>query len=258
LITWGSKYLLSISGISFLAAAIYGIVTGGSIVGVASAGYKGGVGDHFGYTIAISLGLVLLLLAIVGSNTREGISTDNQGNHLAVADMPEVTQTFLAPVAAFGIACLVAGFAFSQAFLILGVILLGVVALQWALQAWAENISDDEEFNSLALSRVSSSFDVPMYAMLVAAFVILGVSRILLAVPAVYSTVAASVIASIIFVGCIFLSKTDATKKLITSFVAFGAIAVLVGGIVAAGIGERDFSHHGEEANHSEVGALPE
>ena len=38
--TWGSKYLFGVSAFSLLGAILYGLATGGGIIGVISAGYK--------------------------------------------------------------------------------------------------------------------------------------------------------------------------------------------------------------------------
>ena len=60
--TWASKYLFSLAGVSLLSAALYGLISGGGAIGVISAGYKGGVGDHVGYTVLVALGIVTLFL----------------------------------------------------------------------------------------------------------------------------------------------------------------------------------------------------
>jgi len=252
MISWGAKYLLSASLLGWILAISYGIATGGDIVGAMSMGYKGGVGDHFGYTLAMTFAFLFLMIALVNLFSREGIAVDKKGEHLPVLILPKLAPTYWAPVTGFAVTCMIIGLSYSSAFLILGIVLLFVVLIQWSLQAWADGLSHDAITNEIARSRVSSNVDTPIFSILIGAFVVLGISRVLLAVPAIYSTVVASVVATLVFVISVALAKFEPSKKMITGIVAFGAVAVLVGGIVAAGIGERDFSHHGES---HEVGA---
>ncbi|MGB5755849.1 MAG: hypothetical protein WBM50_02960, partial [Acidimicrobiales bacterium] len=70
--TWGSKYLFGVSAAAFVAAIAYGLITGGNPVGVVAAGYKGGVGEHVGYTLLLSASLSALVLGIVSVITRDG------------------------------------------------------------------------------------------------------------------------------------------------------------------------------------------
>ncbi|MET1049497.1 MAG: hypothetical protein ABWZ55_07690, partial [Acidimicrobiales bacterium] len=61
----GSRLFFAYAVVGFLAAAVYGVASGGDVLGVVSVGYKGGVGEHFGYSVLTLLGFTALVLGIV-------------------------------------------------------------------------------------------------------------------------------------------------------------------------------------------------
>ena len=71
MITTGSKWFYGFGLLSLLLAAAYGWSTGGNGLGPLSVGYKGGVGDHFGYGILLSAGVVSLMLGLVATAVRD-------------------------------------------------------------------------------------------------------------------------------------------------------------------------------------------
>ncbi len=260
--TWGSKYLFGMSIAAFLAAVVYGLTSGGGIIGVISAGYKGGVGDHTGYGLLIAVSLICLVLGIVTVMTRDGDAEDMSA--LVDASVPLSVKTpasssFWAPLSAFGVACLVVGVAVSSVFIYLGVAVLAVTGLEWAVQAWSENVTGDDELNDTIRNRAIGPIEIPMLGTLAIAVIVIGISRVLLAVSELSAVVIASLAAVFIFGAAILISKSRAPRQIVSAIVTFGAVAVLAGGIVGAAAGERDFSHghesdHSEEGDHSEDG----
>ena len=71
MITTGSKWFFGLGFVSLVLAVAYGWTTGGNGVGPLTMGYKGGVGDHFGYGILVCSGLVSLFLGSVVIATRD-------------------------------------------------------------------------------------------------------------------------------------------------------------------------------------------
>ena len=258
--TWGSRNLFGVALLAYVGAIVYGVSTGGHLIGALSMGYKHGVGDHVGYTILMGAMFVALLLGIVSVATREGNSQDMSelvGVDHALAVRPPGQPAFWGPLAGFGLACVALGVATSQAFLYLGLAVLAVTVLEWTVLAWSDRATGDAEVNSVIRSRFLSPFEVPIFAMLGIAVVVLGLSRVLLAVSKTGSVVAASVAALFVFGAAIFIAKSRAPRQIISAIVAFGAVAVLAGGVVGAAAGERDFHHgedHAEEGDHSEEG----
>ncbi len=258
--TWGSKYLFGVFVAAFLSAVVYGIVSGGGPVGVISFGYKGGVGEHVGYTILMSASVVALVLGIVSVITRDGDAEDMAalaGSDRALAVRPPASLSIAGPLTAFGIGCLVVGVAVSTAFLYLGVAVLFVVAIEWLVQAWSERATGDDQVNNIIRNRILGPIEVPMLGLLAIAVIVLGISRILLAVSSIGSVVIASVAAAFVFCSAVLIAKSQAPRAIISAIVSFGAVAVLAGGVVGAVSGERDFHEHEEEheeEQHSEEG----
>ncbi len=252
--TWGSKYLLGIATAAFLAAATYGLTTGGTVVGVSSMGYKGGVGEHTGYTILMALAFVSLFLGVVNVITRDGDAEETAaliGSDHMIAVRPPSGLSPLGPLTAFGIACLAIGIAIGMVFFYLGIAVLFVVGLQWLVQAWADRATGDAEVNAVIRNRILAPMEVPMMAMLTIAVVALALSRIMLAVSEIAATVVAVAVAAFIFVAAILIVKSKAPRAVVTSVVTFGVAAVLAGGVISAVVGEREL-HHDEEGEHSE------
>lgn len=242
--TWGSKYLFGVAGVALLGAIVYGLVTGGGIVGVISVGYKGGVGEHTGYGTLLGVAAAAIGLGVLNFVTRDATVVADDSGSGALAIRTPRRASFWGPLAAFGLACLAIGVAVSQAFFILGVAVLAIVLLEWVILAWSDSATGDPTVNSAIRERVIGPLEVPIMASLGIAVFILGVSRVLLAVSEAGSVAVASVVAAVIFVACIALAKTQVSRAVISGVVAIGALAVLAGGIVGAVVGEREIGHH--------------
>ena len=252
--TWGSKYLFGVSAAAFVAAIAYGLITGGDPVGVVSIGYKGGVGEHVGYTLLLAASLSALVLGIVSVITRDGDAEEMSalaGSERALAVRPPTGLSIVGPLTAFGVGCLAVGLAVSQAFLYLGVVVLLVVGIEWVVRDWSERATGDEEVNTVIRTRVLGPFEVPMLSALAIVVVVLGLSRVLLAVSKTGSVIVVVAAASFVFFSAVLISKAKAPRPIISAIVTFGAVAVLAGGIVGAVAGEREFHEEGE---HSEEG----
>ncbi|MDH3292988.1 MAG: hypothetical protein OER95_01545 [Acidimicrobiia bacterium] len=257
--TWGSKYLFGVCLAAFIGALAYGLITGGEPVGVISLGYKGGVGEHVGYTLLISAGFAALLLGVVGVVTRDGDAEDMSqlvGSERTLSVRPPIGLSIASPLTAFGVACLALGLAVSQAFLYLGIVVLAIVGIEWTVQAWSDRATGDDEINDVIRRRILAPFEVPMLGLLAIAVVVIGLSRILLAVSEAGSVVIATITAAFIFLSAILITKSRAPRAIISAIVTFGAVAVLAGGIVGAVIGERDFHHGG--GGHSDGAVVEE
>ena len=257
--SWGSKYLFALAGSSLLAAAAYGIVSGGGLIGVMSVGYKGGVGEHTGYAILLSIGVVCALLGVLNVMIRGGeaeVAAATVGaDHSLTVSTPRLP-SYWGPMAAFGLACVAVGAAVSTAFWVLGLVILAVVALEWMVLAWSDRATGDPEVNSVIRSRVIAPLEVPILAALGVAVVILGVSRVLLAMGTPEaSTAVVGVVAALVFGAAVGMAKTNAPRSIISGVVAVGAVAVLAGGIAGAVVGERDIAHHEDSGtgDHSTV-----
>lgn len=257
--TWGSKYLFGIALAAFVGAIGYGLITGGDPVGVISSGYKGGIGEHTGYTILMSASIGALMLGIVSVIVRDGDAEDMSslaGVDHTLAVRPPQGLSIVAPLTAFGIACLAVGIAVSTAFIYLGLAVLFVVGVEWLIQAWADRATGDDEINNVIRRRMLGPIEVPLLGLLGLAVVAIGISRILLAVSEVGSVVIASAAATFIFASAILIAKAKVPRAIVSAIVTFGAVAILAGGVVGAVRGQRDFHHHEEEEHSEEEGSM--
>lgn len=251
--TWGSKYYLGLMVGALVSALAYGLVTGGDVIGVLSVGYSGGVGDHLGYAILLFVSAGLGLMGFLSILVRDG-DAEVMAARAGVATVPMVQQpadpSYWPAIAAFGVAALVIGLALSPVFYIMGIVVLAVTTLLWAVQAWADRATGDPEVNRVVRGRVLGPLELPLLSLVLILVVAVGVSRVFLAASKTGATVVGALFTIFVFGSAVLMSKVDLKRSVVNGIVALGALAVLAGGIVGAAVGERDFEHHGEE--HSE------
>ena len=255
--TWGSKYLFAVAVASLLGAGLFGLITGGELLGVMSVGYKGGVGDHGGYATLFTVGVVSIGLGVFNLAIRDGDADDGAarvGADNVLSVTTPRTPSYWAPLTAFGVACLIVGVAVARAFVILGIVVLSIVAIQWAILAWSDRATGDGDVNEVIRKRVLGPVEVPLMATLAIAVLVLGVSRVLLAVSETGATVVAAVVAVLVFGGAVAVAKLNASRSVISGVVAIGALAVLAGGIVGAVAGEREIGHGPDAETHEDGG----
>lgn len=254
MLTWGSKFLFGIGFGSLVGAMVMGLVTGGDAIGVVSMGYSGGVGDHVAYGILVAIGFAMVFMGIVDTVARDG-DAEELAARTGVAQLspvsPPVYPSYWAPLTAFGVVSLVIGLALNKAFLALGVGALAIVALEWCVQAWADSATGDSEVNEVMRKRLISPLELPLLSTLGIAAVVIGVSRVLLAVSVAGSVIVVSVAAGVVFGVIVLLSRVDVDRRVMSGLVALLAVAILAGGIIGTAVGERDFHHSDEAGEHS-------
>lgn len=256
--TWGSKYFFGLSAAGFVAALVYAVVSGGAILGGLSLGWKGGVGDHVGYAVLLGLAISFLLLGVVAVWVRDA-DAEEMAALVGVEGVPQAVPpahpSYWGAIAGFGVASLVIGASVSTPFLILGFGLLFVVLVEWAVLAWTDRATGDPAANLTLRNRLMGPVEVPLFAALSIVFLALGVSRVLLAVSQTGAVILASVLAAVAFAAAIAFAYRPQwfSRNMVSGLVALFAGLVLVGGIIGAAVGEREFHHHGDE--HVEEGS---
>ena len=251
--TTGPKYLIALSATAWISAIAYGLITGGDFVGVLSYGFKGGVGEHLGYTLLHGIFGVTAVLAAVLFTNRDG-EAETLARLAGTDVVPEVrppsTPSYWGALAAVGIACLMLGVAISIVFLYLGLAILFVVAVEWLALAWSDRATGDPETNSNIKDRILGPIEVPMLGSLAIASMMIGVSQVFLAAGKLGAVIAGGVLATLIFGTAVLLAETDAPKKFVSAAVAGLAVLVIGGGVVGAIVGPAPI--HGHEEDHSE------
>ena len=250
MITTGSKFFYGLAGLLFVTAVVYGYTTGGGEVGPISFGYKGAVGDLLGYTILMGGSALAAFLGFSSTAFRD--ADPEAAAEVIGADVPPAPSlpatSYWPMVGAFGVGLVVIGVVLNNVFFVAGLIALGAVALEWTIQAWSERATGDQAVNREIRNRIMLPFEVPIAGALIVAVVILGYSRVFLAVSKENAVWVALVVAALVFVVGTALAaapriRTDLVAGLLVAF----AVVTIGLGITAAVSGEREFVHHGPE-----------
>lgn len=260
MITTGSKWYIGLGVVSLVLAVAYGWTTGGNGLGPLTMGYKGGVGDHFGYgllmaTAGISLFLGFVTLAVRDAEAEavaEVAGTDR------VPPVKPVPTSWWPPVTAFGVALVVIGLVAQPVLVAFGLLALGIVLVEWMVQTWAEHATGDPEVNRRIRNRVMAPIEFPVAGFLAIAVVVLAFSRIFLALSAEATVwVAAALSAVILLLVALVASRPKISRNLIVGLVLGAAVVVIGLGVAAVVAGEREFHPAVEEDSGSALAGTP-
>jgi hypothetical protein len=224
--TTGSKLLLGSTGAAVVFAVIYGITVGGT------------------------LGVFGLLSAAVALALIAGINIYSGDANVAIDDTAAATLSAAARqapagspwpvVGAIGIALVAVGLVSTAMVTIVGLVVILAAVIEWMVQAWAEHGSADEAYNGEIRARMANPLEMPILATIFAAIVIVGFSRIMLALTKVGTVVAFSVIAAVVlFIAYLMAARPGVAARTLGGVVAIGVLALVAGGAVAAVSGER-------------------
>lgn len=250
MITTGSKFFYGLAALLALAAVVYGYASGGGGVGPISVGYKGGVGEHLGYGVLLAAAIASLFAGFCTTAFRDA-DPEPTANLLGTDTVPPATTTgtsFWPVVGAFGVVLTVVGVVLNNVFFVAGLIALGAVAVEWTMQAWSDRATGDPAVNREIRNRVMLPIEVPIAGALAIAVVVVGYSRVFLAVSKLGAVWIALAIAATIFViGTILSLRPRIRTDLVAGLLAAAAVVTIGLGIFGAVAGEREFEHHGEE-----------
>lgn len=263
----GSKFLYGVAAFGFIAAIAYSIATStgkltgddaiDKVLGPLTLGYKGGVGDHVGFTVLVTLAVVAFALAVLLAGIRDG-DAEASAKAIGLETVPEVAApaavNYWPVVAAFSAASVVLGLAVSSSLFVLGLVGLTIAGVEWAISAWADRITGDPAVNASIRNRMMHPIEIPVGATLGIALFVLAISRILLALPKNGSYLVFGLVPAAIFgIGILIVLKPKLSKSFIAGILLFGGFAVLAGGVAAAIAGEREHEG-GHEEEHKEEG----
>lgn len=256
MITTGSKFFYALALVLVLAAVVYGYSTGGGGLGPLSAGYKGGVGELFGYTVLLGAGAVAAFLGFASMAFRD--ADPEASAELLGAEVPDQVPapgtSYWPVVGAFGATLTIVGVVLNNVFFVAGLIVLAAVAIEWTAQAWSERATGDPAVNQEIRNRLMLPIEVPVAGLLAAGIVVVGFSRVFLAASrqgAVW--IAVAVAATIFVIGTVLSTRDRLRSDLVAGLLAVGAVVTIGLGIAGAVVGERDFDeHHGDEGSGHE------
>ncbi|MCY4630752.1 MAG: hypothetical protein OXE75_07700 [bacterium] len=270
MLTPGFKLFFGFGVLAAVGAVVYGVATGdpagadylgvvdrNAWKGVISLGWQGGVGDHTGF-------IVLFFAALVGCGLGCMLVAFRDADAESVGELsptgetpPSVAPThpsYWPPLLAFAAAVVVIGLVTHAAIFVIGIILAGVVAFEWMVTAWADRATGDPAANRALRNRLMAPIEIPVLGAASIAILVVGGSRVLLAVSEFSAVwIAAGVSAVILLVAMLFVARPRISKSVITTVLAFAAVAVVAAGIVAAAAGSYDHGHADEHGSDDAV-----
>jgi hypothetical protein len=254
--TTGSKWFFGLGLVSLVLAAAYGWTTGGNGLGPVTAGYNGGVGDHLGYTLLVSIGLAAIFLGLVAIATRDAAPSalaELAGTEVAPTVAPPTQAAYWPVLGAFGAGLVVLGLVISNVMFVIGFFVLLAVLVEWMVLAWSDRATGDPETNRLVRRRLMGPFEVPLAGLLIAAGAVFAFSRMLLTASELGAVAIATVLGVVILVvGALIATRPRLSPNLVAGLLLLCALGVVVGGVASAARGERVIEHHEDE--HEEEG----
>jgi hypothetical protein len=267
MITTGSKYFFGLATASAIAAAVYAYGTGGGLLGVLTLGLYGGAGEHIGFVILGVAAISALFLGCVTSATRDA-DAEQVAAYAGLAAAPDVPHaqgnSYWPAVGAFGASIAIVGLVENTQITILGGLILVLAFVEWMVGAWSDRATGDPVANRKIRNRFMYPFEVPIFGAIGIFFMVLCISRILLALSKNGSAFAAITIAVVILgTATIINFAPKAGRTVIGILCLLGAVAVITGGIIAGAHGTREFGGEEHEVhytpadrNQSPAGAL--
>jgi hypothetical protein len=267
MLTTGSKIYLKIAATVYGLALVYGFVSNTAAEGIGKGlskdgavdnllgpltfGYKGGVGDRFGYGVlmgvaALAAGLAAVHVAFRDGNVEVSPATNGDQPGTTRPAMSESAWPFLGAVA---VGLVIVGLANSPVIFTIGVLALVLIGFEWVLDATADQVSDDPAVNSTARKRLGMAFELPVGLVLFAAVMVISISRLFIASSKLGASIGAVAVAAIFLaLGFYMASRERMSRRSLLAIVALVLFGVLAAGIGGAIAGPGDRPHEEEEA----------
>jgi len=248
MITTGSKWYFGFGFLALVFAAAYGWTTGGNGLGPVSLGYKGGVGDHFGYGLLLAASAISFFLGVVVTATRDADAeavAQVAGTETVPAVIPAGT-SYWPPIAAFGVVLLVIGLVSEAVLVVFGLILMGIALVEWTVQAWADRATGDPETNRRIRNKLMNPIEFPLAGALALGVIAISLSRVFLHFTSDQTVLAGVVVTALIVIGAFWVaSRPNISSNVVVGLVVAGAVAIIAIGVAGAVSGPREV--HEEE-----------
>jgi hypothetical protein len=252
LLTTGSKWFLGLGLVSLILAAAYGWTTGGSGLGPVTGGYHGAVGDHLGYTLLATIGLLAAGLGLLTVGARDAdprAQAQLAGTDVAPSVPPPAHLAYWPIAGAFGACLIVLGLVVSNVLFVAGFVVLLVVLVEWMVLAWSDQATGDPETNRIVRNRVMAPYEVPLAGIFIAGGTVAAFSRVFLTSSELGAVGAATGLGALVLVvGVVIATRPKLSADVVAGALALVAVGVVTLGVVAAARGERTIERH--EAEH--------
>lgn len=252
--TTGSKFAFGSALLALIAAFFVAIATTGHKIGMSqltgpiSFGWKGGVGNHVAYAVLVGYAAVSIMLGVVLSAVRDGDPSEGarlQGLDRPAAVLPPRGTNYWPPIGVVGLAVSTIGLVYNPPMFILGLIVMGIAALQWSIYAWSDRATADPYSNRNARHQLVYPMDFPLFAIVAIFLFVMAISRVLLALPEGADTAVFGAVPAVAFVVAIILSfRPQTSRSIITGMTVISVIIVLVLGIYGFAKGPKTIEKH--------------
>ena len=255
MITTGTKWFIGLGVATMVLAVAYGYTTGGNGLGPLSVGYKGGVGDHFGYGVLLIAAFVSLAQGLLLEAWRDA-DPQAQAQVASLDAVPAVRPAAVScwpAIAAFGAGLVLVGLVYEPLLFIFGLIVLGIVLVEWTVQTWADNATGDPETNRRIRNRLMNPIEFPVGGALAVAVVIISFSRLFLATSKDGAVIGAGVLAALVLIGgWVLAARPKISANVVVGVLLVVAVAVIGMGVASGIAGQRDYHKVGEEEGEHE------
>lgn len=252
--TAGSKFAFGSAILALIAAFFVAISTAGHSIGMAeltgpiSVGWKGPVGNHIAYAILLGYASLAIMLGAVLTVVRDGdpeAGAKIQGLSEPVAVLPPRGTNFWPPIAAIGIAMVTIGLVYNPPIFILGLIVVGVSALQWTIYAWSDRATADPFANRNVRHQLAYPMDFPLFSIVALFLFVMAISRMLLALPDTADIVVFAVVPGVTFIVAVVLNLRPSSSKSVVTGVIVASTVIIIGfGVYGFAKGPKSVEKH--------------
>jgi Na+-transporting NADH:ubiquinone oxidoreductase subunit NqrD len=232
-----------------------------TVTGPLSLGWKGGVGNHLAYTLLVVAAASSFFFAGLLITYRDA-DPEAQAEAIQTESVPLTrapSGTNYAPIlVAASLVLIGIGWAATEVLFWGGIALLVLASGTWALRAWAERATGDDDVNRAIYHRYIDPLRIPALALIGIGFVVFAFSRVLLAAPGKGPSAAAFGLVALAFFGvCVAIALAPRlSRSLVVGLVVVGVLAMAGGMVWGLVEGTREIEGHGggEGVEHSEEG----
>jgi len=147
--------------------------------------------------------------------------------------------------AAFGAALAAVGLPLDNRLFVAGLVVIGLSAVEWAVQSWADRASADPGYNEQVRGRLMHPLEFPIAGALAFGVVVLGFSRIMVALSKDGAIVAFAVIGAVVMgIAVLMGTRPHLTRRIVGGVLSVSALALLAGGVAGVSHGFRHFEEH--------------
>ena len=229
MLTTGSKLYFGLATAAGLVLAVLGWAT------------------HWNLQATLGAGCALLVFLFLGGVTlyvRDDLATA-PAEEPTEAETPMPRHATWAVTAAFGAALAAVGLPIDNRLFVAGLVVIGLSAVEWAVQSWADRASADPVYNEQVRGRLMHPLEFPIAGALAFGVVVLGFSRVMVALSKDGAIIAFAVIGAVVMgIAVLMGTRPHLTRRIVGGVLSVSALVLLAGGIAGINHGFRPFEEH--------------